>query len=181
MPTVLSHPVVPLAIRLGFGADVIPKSLLLAGALGSVLPDLDVVAFWYGIPHQSEFGHRGFSHSLVFAICVALSGASFHRRLKTTFGKAFVFLLVATGSHGVLDAFTNGGVGIALFWPWSENRYFAPFRPIKVAPIGLDFFLRGSMPVLLSELLWVWLPGIVTGSTFAAFRRRMPTVETDAA
>jgi inner membrane protein len=181
MPTVLSHPVVPLAIRLGLGADAIPKPLLLAGVLGSVLPDLDVMAYWYGIPHQSDFGHRGFTHSLGFAIFVALIGASAHRRLKTTFGKAFVFLIVATGSHGALDAFTNGGAGIALFWPWSENRYFAPFRPIKVAPIGIDFFLHGGMPVLLSELLWVWLPGIATGSMFAAFRRRIPTLETGAA
>lgn len=173
MPTIVSHPAVPLGIRLVFGAGVIPKRLLLAGALGSVVPDLDVLAFWYGIPHESEFGHRGLSHSLAFATVLALVGASASERLKTSFGKAFIFLLVATSSHGVLDAFTDGGIGIALFWPWSENRYFSQFRPIRVAPIGIsNFFLHGGIRVFLSELLWVWLPCILTGAVFAACRRR---------
>jgi inner membrane protein len=173
MPTVLSHPAVPLGIRLVFGADRISKRLLLAGALSSVVPDLDVLAFWYGIPHESEFGHRGFSHSLAFATVLALVSASAYGRLRTSFGKAFIFLLVATGSHGVLDAFTDGGIGIALFWPWSESRYFSPFRPIRVAPIGIsNFFFHGGMYVLLSELLWVWLPCILIGAVFATSRRR---------
>jgi inner membrane protein len=172
MPTVLSHPVVPLAIRVGFGAGKISNRLLLAGALGSVLPDLDVVGFWYGIPHESEFGHRGFSHSMVFATVVALIGATAYRTLNTSFGTAFVFLLLSIGSHGVLDAFTDGGAGIALLWPWSQNRYFAPLRPIKVAPIAIgDFFLYGGIQVLISELFWLWLPCLLAAAALTAGRR----------
>ena len=181
MPTVFSHPVIPLAIRLGFGADVIPRRLLLAGALASVLPDLDVLAFWYGVPHESEFGHRGFSHSFAFAALVAVVGASFHRRLKTSFGRALIFLLLATASHCVLDEFTDGGAGIAFLWPWLEDRYFAPFRPIRVAPLGISaFFLHEGLHVLVSELLWLWLTSVLTGTAVAVCRSRMPRVERDA-
>ena len=41
---------------------------------------------------------------------------------------------------------TDGGLGCALLWPFSLSRYFAPWRPIPVAPIGLDFLsLDGAM------------------------------------
>jgi inner membrane protein len=29
---------------------------------------LDVITFAFGIPHEHFWGHRGFSHSLVFAL-----------------------------------------------------------------------------------------------------------------
>ena len=180
MPTVFSHPVVPLAVRVGLGADVVPQRLLLAGSLCSVLPDLDVLAFWAGVPHESEFGHRGFSHSFAFATAVALMGACFYRKLKTSFGRAFIFLLLSTASHGVLDAFTDGGAGIAFFWPWLNNRYFAPFRPIRVAPIGISaFFWYGGILVILSELLWLWLPCLSAAAAVAVSRRRIPMGERD--
>jgi inner membrane protein len=175
MPTILSHPAVPLAISLGLGSDVIPRRLLLTGVLGSILPDVDILAFRFGIPYEHVLGHRGFTHSLFAAAVVALLGACACRMLRTTFTKAFIFLLVATASHGILDAFTNGGLGIAFFWPWSANRYFAPFRPITVSPIGIpDFFQHDSIHVLFSELLWVWLPCLLIYVALAVNRMRLP-------
>ena len=172
MPTILSHPAVPLALNLGLGSDVISKRLLIAGALGSVLPDIDVVGFTFGIPYEHEFGHRGMSHSLVFAASVALMGALAKRSLQTTFFRAFSFLFVTIGSHGILDAFTNGGLGIALFWPWTGRRFFASFQPIVVAPIGISDFLPYAAGVLFSELLWVWIPCVLAGAALAVYRRR---------
>jgi inner membrane protein len=178
MPTILSHPAVPLAISLGLGSDVIPKRLLLAGALGSIVPDVDILAFRFGIPYEDVLGHRGFTHSFFAAAFVALLGACACRMLRTSFIKAFIFLLVATASHGILDAFTDGGRGIAFFWPWSANRYFAPFRPIRVSPIGIsDFFQSGSVHVLLSELLWIWLPCALAYAALTAYRGRLALSE----
>jgi inner membrane protein len=181
MSTVFTHPAVPLAIGLGLGRRVVSTRLMACSAVGSVLPDLDVLTFRFGIPYAAEFGHRGFSHSLLFAVAVALAGACFCRFLKTTPLRALVFLLVAVASHGLLDTLTNGGLGIALFWPWSEQRHFAPLRPIEVAPFGLARLLspRGAA-VMTSELLWVWLPAIPLGA-FAGFVRfalphRLPTL-----
>lgn len=163
MPTIISHSAVPLAIGLGLGRKVISTPLLMCGVIGSVLPDLDVIAFRIGIPYAAEFGHRGFSHSLLFAVVVALIGACLYRWLQTTFFRSFLFLFVAVGSHGVLDTLTNGGLGIALLWPWSEHRYFMPFHPIEVAPLNPSRFLsERGLSVLISELYWVWLPAIGT-------------------
>jgi inner membrane protein len=118
-----------------------------------------VVAFQFGIPYGSEFGHRGFSHSLAFAALMAIVVAIFHRGLQATAMQAFWFVFLACASHGVLDALTDGGSGIAFLWPFTTERYFAPVTPIEVSPIGLQRFLsaRGAS-VFASELLWVWLP-----------------------
>jgi len=159
MPTVFSHAAVPVALGLGLGRACIPPRLLLAGVAVSVLPDLDSVAFRVGIPYQITLGHRGVTHSLVFGVAVALLGACAFRVLRTGFGRAFWFLLLAAVSHGVLDAFTTGGYGIAFLWPWSATRYSAPLRVIEVAPLSLSRLLspRGAA-VLASELRWVWVP-----------------------
>ena len=114
MPTILSHPAVPLALALGLGRRTIPPRLLVAGVVCSILPDLDVLTFGLGIPYASQFGHRGFSHSLFFAALVALAGAVFYRRFETRCAVVFAFLFVALASHGLLDALTNGGLGIVL-------------------------------------------------------------------
>lgn len=161
MPTVFSHPAVPLAIGFGLGRKLIPTPLLVCGAIGSVLPDLDVVAFRMGIPYAAAFGHRGFSHSLLFAFGVALLVACLFRWLKKGFFRPLLFLFAATASHGLLDTLTNGGLGIALFWPWSEHRYFMPLAPIEVAPFSLSRLLTArGMAVLKSEMSWVWLPAV---------------------
>ena len=102
MPTVLTHPAIPLAIGLGLGRDVIPTPLLIAGVAVSVMPDLDVLAFRYGISYASNFGHRGFSHSLLFAVVLALLGAGAFRYSRTSFGRVFAFLFLAAVSHGIL-------------------------------------------------------------------------------
>lgn len=161
MPTILTHAAVPLAIRLGLGRAVISTRLTACGAIASMLPDLDVLAFHYGIPYAAAFGHRGFSHSLLFAALLALLGASLYRWLQITFARAYGFLFIAIASHGMLDAFTNGGLGIAFFWPVSMQRYFAPVQVIDVSPIGVSrIFSMHGLAVIQSELLWVWLPSM---------------------
>src|SRR5256885_3512693 len=129
MPTILSHAAVPLALRLGVGGKAVPARLLACGAIASMLPDLDVVGMRLGVAFASDFGHRGFTHSLLFAAVVALGGACFYRQLRTRSLRAFLFLFAAVASHGLLDTFTNGGNGIELLWPWTSERYFAPMRP----------------------------------------------------
>jgi inner membrane protein len=178
MPTVITHCAVPLAMSLGLGARRIPPRLLAAGMLLCMLPDLDVLAFRYGIAYADPFGHRGFTHSLSFALVSVLAVAGFARPMGSTYTRAFVFLFIAMGSHGLLDSFTNGGLGIALLWPFSEARFFAPWRPIAVSPIGVRHVLTDyGMAVMWSELRWVWLPlsGLaLAGAALRRLRRRAP-------
>ena len=174
MPTVFSHPTVPLLLRVGLGGEAVPRRLLLAGVLASALPDLDVITARWGVPYSADLGHRGFTHSLLFAAVVALAGAAAARTLRATFARAFVFLFVAIGSHGVLDALTNGGLGVALLWPASGDRFFAPeaLRVIEVSPIGLTPFLSArGVVVLESELRWIWLPALAVSLMLIGARR----------
>ena len=175
MPTIFTHAVVPLALGAGLGGQVISRRLVLAGVAVAILPDLDVIAFQFGVPYGSDFGHRGFSHSLVGAAIVALAMAFARRVLQAGFARAFPFLFLAGASHGLLDAFTNGGSGVALLWPFSSGRYFAPLTPIEVSPIGLSRFLteRGAT-VLFSEFLWIWLPCAAITLAMIAVRRARP-------
>lgn len=173
MPTILTHPAVPLALGLGLGGEAVPRRLLVAGVVASIVPDLDVLAFRFGIPYASAFGHRGLTHSIAFSLALALLGALASRAWRAPPTTTFVFLFVATASHGVLDSFTNGGLGIAFLWPWSDGRFFAPFQVIEVSPIGAPgLFSARGISVLTSELRWVWLPCATVGLSLALARRR---------
>jgi inner membrane protein len=172
MPTVFTHPIVPLALTLGLGQNFISRRLLFAGMVASVLPDLDIVAFRIGLPYAAEFGHRGFSHSLVFALSGAVMGGLMFYLLDFTFQRSFLFLFAAIASHGILDACTNGGPGVAFFWPFSNERYFTPVPFIQVSPLGISRFLSlKGLEVLRSEVLWVWAPFMGSAAISAVSRR----------
>lgn len=162
MPTILTHPAVPLALGLALGPKRIPPRLLAAGVVASILPDLDVLAFRLGIPYSNALGHRGISHSLFFALLIALLGTGYARKLNAPPRTVFLFLLVSGASHGLLDMLTDGGLGVALWWPFSDQRYFAPWQPIHASPLSLHRLLTpDGMSVLLSEIEWVWLPALL--------------------
>jgi inner membrane protein len=134
-----------------------PKPLLywcLAGLL-PILPDFDSFSL---APYGSTLGHRGFTHSVAFALGVGLVTALatmryFHLRFWPLFG---LFFLV-TVSHGVLDAFTTGGCGIPFFWPLTDQRW-GPYGPIHVSDIAMEFPDPRSSLAVRTELLYVWLP-----------------------
>ncbi len=171
MSTILSHPAVPLALGLGLGRKVVPRRLLWAGIAASIMPDIDVLAFRFGIAYSHELGHRGFSHSLFFAVCLGLIAALAPGGFRAGRLKAFGFVFFAGASHGLLDMFTNGGLGIALWWPLSEHRLFFPCQVIEVSPFSLKRLLGGDgYRVLGSELRWVWLPSFMAGAAMAVFR-----------
>jgi inner membrane protein len=170
MPTIFSHAAIPIAMTLC--TRRISHRLLIAGIAASIVPDLDTIGFRFGVAYASEFGHRGFTHSLVFASILAIFAALFAPELRTKKITAFVFIFIAAASHGLLDMFTNGGLGIALLWPFTDARYFFPIRMIEVSPIGLHEFLGpAGIRALKSELLWIWTPALILG--LAAYLRRI--------
>ena len=71
-----------------------------------------------------------------------------------------MFLLVSMASHGLLDMLTDGGKGVALLWPLTNDRYFALLRPIRVSPIGARFLSARGLETVVSELTLVWLPSL---------------------
>ncbi|MGW8248965.1 MAG: metal-dependent hydrolase [Acidiferrobacterales bacterium] len=163
MPTMFTHPAIPLAIGTGLGKETVSGKLLVLGILFSILPDFDVIAFKFGIPYSSQWGHRGFTHSLFFAIVISLAFAYLlSSKLALNRGRVFTFLFIAMASHGLLDMFTDGGLGIALLWPFTNTRYFWPYQVITVSPIGIGFFSDWGLRTLISEFFWIWLPSLFT-------------------
>ncbi|MEK1907894.1 MAG: metal-dependent hydrolase, partial [Pseudomonas sp.] len=108
MTTLISHPLPILALGLALGSQRVPPRLLLVSLLFTCLPDADVLAFKLGIAYADAFGHRGFSHSMLFAGLCGLVGALGCRLLGCGPLKAFAWIGLATASHSVLDAATNG-------------------------------------------------------------------------
>jgi inner membrane protein len=171
MPTIFTHPAVPLALGLALGHKTLSPRLIALGALATILPDFDSIAFKLGIAYADQFGHRGATHSLLFALAVGMTGAASATWLRTTRWRALWFLALCTASHPLLDALTNGGLGVALLWPWSHERIFAPWRPIAVSPIGPGFFSARGLAVLWSELWWVWAPAFGVAASILGVRR----------
>lgn len=135
----------------------------LLGIVCSILPDADVITFKYGIPYESFWGHRGFTHSFVFAALLAflvvLIFYSKTKLMRLRWWALWLYFFLATASHSILDAMTTGGRGVAFFSPFDNERYFLPWRLIKVSPVSASrFFSEWGLQVLKSEFLWVGLP-----------------------
>jgi inner membrane protein len=173
MPTIMSHVAVPLALGIALGPRIISRRLLIAGTVASALPDLDVIGFRLHVDYADAFGHRGATHSLMFAFLLGMLALTLASRLHANRLPAFLFVAFSAASHGLLDTFTNGGLGVGLLWPLSEQRFFAPWRVIEVSPIGAHFFSNPrGVAVMYSELLWVWLPAICVCALLYALRWR---------
>ena len=176
MPTVMTHAVVGMA----FGTLTrFPKRwpFWIASAILPVLPDLDVVGLPFGVRFSSMWGHRGISHSFVAALVIgAIASALLHRTLAARPIPLALYFATITASHGVLDALTNGGPGIAFFAPFDETRYFFPWRPIPVSPLASNFFSEWGWRVFRAELVLLWLPSLAAilvgrAARFARSRR----------
>ena len=126
-------------------------------------PDIDVIGFRFGIRYGDLLGHRGMTHSIAFAIVLSgiATAAIYGRERSMKWRILWFYLFLATISHGVLDAFTDGGLGVAFFAPFVNTRYFFPWTPIEVSPIGSRFFSGTGLNVLLNEALWVWTPCLI--------------------
>lgn len=124
----------------------------------ALLPDADVISFTLGIPYRAPLGHRGASHSLVAALaCGALCMLGcwlWRRHLSAASLYTAGFAAAVVASHGLLDSMTDGGLGVALLWPVSSHRFFAPWRPIPVAPIGTGILSERGLEVMLTELVY---------------------------
>jgi len=164
LPTILAHSVVAASAAGGFSSGRESLKFWILSIVCSSLPDADVIGYrWLYIPSYEFFGHRGFFHSPFFAALLSLLIVCFFYRGKGIFSikwwKYFLYFFVLTASHGLLDAFTNGGNGIALLSPITNERYFFPWTPIEVSPLSIKGFLsQRGLTVLLSELVWIWVP-----------------------
>ena len=163
MASAFSHVIVAVMMGRAFRNEELSWRELSLGALCSAVPDLDVIGFHFGIQYGDVWGHRGLTHSVVFAALLAgiLVAVWYRAKPAAAMTGLFIYFFLCTASHGVLDAMTNGGLGVAFFSPFDTTRYFFPVRPVLVSPIGIsEFFSAYGVRVLVSEAAWIWLPSL---------------------
>jgi inner membrane protein len=180
MPTIFSHAVAALALGKVYTGEKMPARFWLLSVLCAILPDADVIAFSFRLGRGSMLGHRGFSHSLTFALLLALLIVWLAFRTTPAFSKKWwalvLYFFAVTASHGLLDALTDGGSGVAFFAPFDGTRYFFPWRPIEVSPISVDrFFSSRGLEVISSEVVWIWIPAVLLVIVAWGYRRLRAT------
>jgi inner membrane protein len=164
LPTILSHAIAAAAIGRASWRPRLPLRFWVWTAFCAMLPDADVIGFGFGVRYADPLGHRGLTHSFFFAAVVGTLVAWAYGERGGQRVRLAMYFAVVTASHALLDAFTNGGLGVALFAPFSNERYFFPWRPIEVSPIGPGFFSPRGLRVLLSELRWIWMPSALVSA-----------------
>lgn len=174
MASAFGHAAAALAISNVFRLNTkLSFGIILLGVFCSILPDADVIAFNFGIPYESIWGHRGITHSIFFAILLSGFLGYCIAKSKRQFFAIAIFLFLATVSHALLDAMTTGGKGVAFFAPFDNTRYFLPWRVIQVSPIGLESFLsEWGLRVIKSEFIWIGLPFLISFLIFKMYKTK---------
>lgn len=163
MPSEFTHIFVASAFGMLSAVQNMPVRFWILSAVCSMLPDIDVVGFYFGVHYGDMLGHRGFFHSLTFALLagflvVTIGFPAISRFTRKWWSLVFFFFFV-TATHGLLDSMTDKGMGVAFFSPFDDTRYFMPWRPIFASPMRISrFFSRMGFEVLFAEVIWVWLP-----------------------
>jgi len=149
MPSSIAHASVAFVLSPLLGAGLVSRRLLGITAIAAALPDIDAIGRPLGHGDIAALGgHRGVTHSVCFALAAAAAIAFVASREESKRNRwrigAYVAAVVL--SHGVLDAFTTYGEGVALFAPLSPLRWKSAWQPF------------GG---LLSELVAIWLPALL--------------------
>lgn len=161
MPTLFTHAAVGFITGKVAAESTTPNTRMLVASMAlSAMPDIDAL-FIGVIPYNHPFGHRGFTHSIFFAAVIGLLIALLFSKAdwapQHSFWLLAVVFAVTTATHGFFDAMTDGGLGIAFFAPFSNARYFFPWRPIPVAPFSLaNLMSEHGSRVIRWELAMFW-------------------------
>lgn len=167
MPTMMTHSIIGLIAAKILRVRKAPKRFLIASAICPAIPEIDRLANAFGLPYGHFFGHRGFFHSPFFALILSIlvvliffhKSKAFHNRRRHLV--AYFFLITVT--HGLFDALTNGGPGVAFLSPFNNTRFFSPWRPIQVSPyFGLrTMFTDLGQQAIADEFAWILFPAFM--------------------
>jgi len=136
----------------GLRATLPGWAIPVTAGLFAVAPDLDTWAMMaLDIPRGSFFSHRGLFHSPFFLALMALAIAALCARGRAVLPLAALWAGAAI-THPLLDMLTDGGSGVMLLFPFSTDRLFFPWRPIRVSPLSIARFLDRAGEILWSEL-----------------------------
>ena len=156
-----------IALAVAIGPRTVGWRLTLAGAFCAVLPDADFALVTLGLDRYSgPYGHRGFMHSLGFALALGAFGALWAGPGRGRRLGAAAFLALCTLSHPLLDGLIDRGICNAWWWPLDGARHCLGWRPIPMRGVGLFGALRFQL-----ELLWIGGPLLALANAGMLLRR----------
>lgn len=141
--------------------------LALAGAVCAVMPDADFLMYVLHFDsYGGTYGHRGFTHSIGFALLVGALGALLAgRNSPRSRWLTAAYLALCTASHPLLDGLIDHGICNAWLWPLDGARHCLPWRPIPMQ--GVPLF---GLDRLGQELLWIGVPLLLLANVGMALR-----------
>ncbi len=109
------------------------KRAMLLGAIAQSVPDVDFLAAFWLNASSNLLAHRGFTHSILFAILItpllALLAERWHRPHNISTGRWMSFFALGIFIHIFTDAFNVYGVG----WLEPFSHYRVAFNTLYVA------------------------------------------------
>ncbi len=122
----LTHIALGACMGEAFAGKTVGKKAMLWGVLAQSVPDIDFVAAFWLDTSSNLLTHRGFTHSILFAVIITLLMAvlaeRWHRPHNISFRRWVFFFGAAILTHIFLDAFNNYGVG-----------WFEPFNHLRIS------------------------------------------------
>ncbi len=79
----------------------------------------------FGVRYADTIGHRGLSHSFFFAAVVGVVVAALYGERHCRRAWLAAYFAVVTASHALLDALTDGGLGVALICTFQQRALFS--------------------------------------------------------
>jgi len=124
----------------------LPRGAGLIGAVGGMLPDLDVFIHSFSDPTVGWTFHRHFTHSLFFIPFGGLLAALpflLMKRYRDDKQAVILAAIIGYATHAPLDMFTS--YGTQLFWPFSNYRvaldWIAIVDPVYSIPLAIGAYL----------------------------------------
>lgn len=154
MPLPVAHALVGASVAAGLRPSSKARQWkpLLIGAFLGICPDFDYFLNWMRI--SGGGWHHGFTHSIAFAFLLGLIAVVMSRSLKV---RSLILFSAATVSHTLLDFLITESRGVALWWPFTDQRYKVRLpNPIDYSWSN-ESLLKASFDVLKISLIEVMI------------------------
>lgn len=167
-----------IALGAAVGEAVAGKKLgnkaLVFGAIAGTIPDLDVFVGNLMSTVDAIDIHRGFSHSIIFALLfsplAAMLMKRIYKRSTATFKDWFWLFFLGFVTHAFLDAFTTWGT--QLFWPFDYRvaiKSIFVIDPLYTLPLTICLIWLAFLPKEQDKRRRINRWGLIISSSYLLF------------
>lgn len=172
----VTHVVLGACIGEALEGKKLGRRAMLWGAAIQSLPDIDFVASFWMSTSSNLLAHRGFTHSILFAVIMApllaLVAERIHRPHNVPLKKWILFFGIEISVHLLLDCCNAYGTG--LFEPFSHarvslNAIFVADPLFSIGPaISFIVLLLVKRRYIARRIFW-WRFGVITSSLYLSY------------